>query len=432
MRKAALSILAFLACGMAGTNAYGQDPVRFEDHFAAQTLRVDYLLGGNSREEKVFLWQMKQEPFYGGPRNRLIDADSTGTYRYAVYDSAGGQLLFSRGFCTLFQEWRGTPEAGKVRRAYPMSAVMPFPLKTILFAIDLADYQTGKFNRLFSMYINPEDYFILREPVTPYRTVKIVDNGDPAIKVDIVFVAEGYTGKEMNKFRQDAARMAEYILSVPPYSEYASRFNFYRIESPSVSSGVEIPGQQIYVNTSVNSSFYTFDMDRYLTTPDTWGMYDIAANAPYDAIIVLDNSTRYGGGGFYNHYCQSTVDHALSEIVLVHEFGHSFGGLADEYYTAEVTYSDFYNLKVEPWEPNITTNVDFGRKWKEMITPGTPVPTPRETQYKDAVGMFEGGGYVGKGVYSPMMDCRMKSNEASGYCPVCRQSLIKRIKDLSE
>lgn len=226
--------------------------------------------------------------------------------------------------------------------------------------------------------------------------------------------------------------MAAYMLSVKPYSDYADRFNFYTVESPSVSSGVEIPGKDIYVNTSINSSFYTFDMDRYLTSADTWGMYDIAANAPCDAIIVLDNSTRYGGGGFYNHYCQSTVDHSLSNIVCVHEFGHSFGGLADEYYMSEITYSDFYNLKVEPWEPNITTNVDFDRKWKQMIPGGTPVPTPREAIYKEVVGMFEGGGYVSKGVYSPMMDCRMKSNEATGYCPVCREALVKRIKFYSE
>jgi hypothetical protein len=313
-----------------------------------------------------------------------------------------------------------------------MSAVMPFPKKTVLFTIDLAEYATGKYRRLFSMYVNPGDYFILKEPVTPYKTKKIIDNGGPANKVDIVFLAEGYTKQEMKKFRKDAKRMAAYMLSIQPYSDHAGSFNFYAIESPSVSSGVEIPGKGTYVNTSVNSSFYTFDMDRYLTTPDTWGIYDIAANAPYDAIVVLDNSTRYGGGGFYNHYCQSTVDHALSEIVLVHEFGHSFGGLADEYYSSEVTYSDFYNLKVEPWEPNITTNVDFDRKWKGMIQHGTPVPTPREPKFKDQVGMFEGGGYVGKGVFSPMMDCRMKSNEAKGYCPVCREALVKRIKFYSE
>jgi hypothetical protein len=168
-------------------------------------------------------------------------------------------------------------------------------------------------------------------------------------------------------------------------------------------------------------------MDRYLTTPETRAMYDIAANVPYDMIFVLVNSKRYGGGGFYNHYGQSTVDHQLSEIVAIHEFGHQFAGLADEYYTSEITYSDFYNLKFEPWEPNITTNIDFNSKWKNLVTPGTPIPTPRTEQYKDACGMFEGGGYLAKGIYSPMMDCRMKSNDAPGFCPACREAIRKMI-----
>lgn len=422
-----LSLCLFLAPALSA-----QEATDFDQYFIKKTLRVDYLLGGNNTEEEVFLGQMKQEPYYGGPLHHLIDVDSTGTYRYAVYDSTSGKLIFSKGFCSLFQEWRGTPEAKVVRKAYEMTSVMPFPKKTVLFTIDILEYSTGRFRRLFSMYINPDNYFILREPVTPYKTAKIVDNGDPAEKVDIVFLAEGYTKDEMGKFRKDASRMARYFLSMEPFSTYADRFNFYTIESPSVNSGVEVPGKGTYVNTNLSSSFYTFDMDRYQTTANTWAMYDIAANVPYDAIIVLNNSSRYGGGGFYNHYCQGTVDHDLSEIVLIHEFGHSFGGLADEYYTSEVTYSDFYNLKVEPWEPNITTNVDFDRKWKSMVDPGTPIPTPRIDIYANVIGMFEGGGYVGKGVYSPMMDCRMKSNEAKGYCPVCRQALIKRIMNLSE
>jgi hypothetical protein len=195
---------------------------------------------------------------------------------------------------------------------------------------------------------------------------------------------------------------------------------------------VDIPGRRIYVNTDLNSSFYTFDMDRYLTTSNTKLVYDIAANVPYDVIFILVNSKMYGGGGFYNHFGESTVDNYLSDIVCIHEFGHTFAGLADEYYTSEVTYTGFYNTEVEPWEPNITTNVDFASKWKNLVRKGTPIPTPREEKYANEVGMFEGGGYVAKGVYSPMMDCRMKSNEAAGFCPVCQQAIIRMIKFYSE
>ena len=232
----------------------------------------------------------------------------------------------------------------------------------------------------------------------------------------------------MDKFRADAKRMSDYFLSLEPYKRDSAYFNFYAIESPSDESGVTIPGKDIYVNTNVHSSFYTFDMDRYLTTSDTRSVYDIAANVPYDLIFVLVNSKRYGGGGFYNHYAESTVDHSLSNIVAIHEFGHEFAGLADEYYTSEITYSNYYNLDFEPWEPNITTNVNFESKWKAMISTGTPVPTPRDDKFIGATGMFEGGGYLSKGIYSPVMDCRMKSNEAAGFCPACQDAIRKMIR----
>ncbi|HNY02117.1 MAG TPA: M64 family metallopeptidase [Bacteroidales bacterium] len=402
-------------------------PVSFKNYFEAKTLRVDYLLAGDSRNEEAFFLSMKEEPYWGGPTKNLKDPFGYGSYRYLAYDSATSLLLFSRGFNSLFQEWKGTDEAKKMKRAYAMTAVMPFPKNTIRFVIEKRQYETDMFVPIFERYINPTDYFISRESIVPYKVTKFVDSGDPADHVDIAFIAEGYTTLEMEKFLADAKRISNYFLSVAPYSEMKDRINFYAIESPSQEAGVTIPGKDIFVNTNVHSSFYTFNMDRYLTTSDTKSIYDIAANAPYDVMFVLVNSKRYGGGGFYNHYGQSTVDHELSNIVAIHEFGHQFAGLADEYYAAEVTYSDFYNLKFEPWEPNITTNVDFKSKWASLVNPGTPIPTPREEKFKAVTGMFEGGGYLSKGIYSPMMDCRMKSNEAPGFCPVCQEAIRKMI-----
>ena len=406
--------------------------IDFNSWFVPKTLRVDYLLAGDSRSETVFFSQMKEEPFWGGPHNNLIDPFGYGTYRYSVYDSAIGTLLFSRGFCTLFQEWRGTQEAKSLKRAFSMTAVMPFPKGTIRFTIEKRAYETNTFEPIFERYINPDDYFINSENVHRMQSEKLVDSGDPANHVDIAFIAEGYTSEEMPKFIVDARKMADYFLSVEPYSANRDKFNFYAVEAPSDESGVDIPGQDVYANTNINSSFYTFDMDRYLTTSDTKSIYDIAANVPYDAVFVLVNSKRYGGGGFYNHYGQSTVDHQLSKEVAIHEFGHSFAGLADEYYGAEITYSDFYNLRLEPWEPNITTNVDFPSKWKDLVSPGTVLPTTRETANKDKIGLFEGGGYVAKGIFSPQMDCRMKSNEAKGFCPVCQRSITRMIRFYSD
>jgi hypothetical protein len=400
----------------------------FDDFFLNKTLRIDYFLAGNSMEEKVFLSEMKEEPEYGGPPKNLTYLANTGTYRYCLYDSASNELLFAKGFCSLFQEWMRTAEAKSLDRSFPMVAVMPFPRKTVRFVIDKRMYETGNFQTIFSLIIRPDNYFINHENIHNLKSEKIIYSGDPEDHVDIAFLAEGYTEADMPKFLDDAKAMSRYFLSVEPYSSSRDKFNFYAVMSPSDESGVTIPGSGIYANTSVKSSFYTFNMDRYLTTFDTKDIYDIAANVPYDAIFVLVNSKRYGGGGFYNHYCEGTVDNEFSRLVAIHEFGHSFAGLADEYYDAEVTYSDFYNLKVEPWEPNITTNIDFASKWKSMISPDVPVPTPRDTKFLNSTGMFEGGGYASKGIYSPAMDCRMKSNEAPGFCPVCQKAIGKMIR----
>jgi len=403
------------------------DPAVFDDFFVNKTLRIDYFLAGNNNEENVYFRDMMEEPYYGGPHNNMVSLMNTGTYRYCLIDSASGKLLFAKGFCSLFQEWKGTHEAKEIRRAFPMVAVMPFPKKTVNFVIEKRSYETGTFERMFAMNIRPDNYFIRKDSIHRYKVEKLKDSGEPANSVDIAFMAEGYTENEMPKFLEDARLMCDYFMSVEPYSNFSNCFNFYAILSPSDESGISIPGKEIYVNTDIHSAFYTFEMDRYLTSSDTKAIYDIAANVPYDAIFVLINSKRYGGGGFYNHYCEGTVDNQESRVVAVHEFGHSFAGLADEYYNAEVTYSDFYNLKVEPWEPNITTDVDFESKWKALIPAGVPVPTPREAKYKDVTGMFEGGGYLSKGMYSPAMDCRMKSNEAKEFCPVCQQAITKMI-----
>lgn len=406
--------------------------VEFDDYFFPNTLRVDYYIAGDSKTESVYLNEIKQEPYWGGPRKHLIDPFTSGTYRITVFDSVSGTLLFSKGFSNLFQEWQKTPEAMTVQRSFQQTAILPFPRHTIRFQVEKRKFSDGKFEKLFSMYINPNSYFISRRKIREIPYVKFHDSGDPMNHVDIAFIAEGYTRDQMDKFLKDANRISDYFMSQAPYNEYKDRLNFYAIESASDESGVDVPGRGIYVNTDIGSAFYTFDMDRYLTSSNTSKVYDIAANVPYDVIFILVNSKIYGGGGFYNHFGESTVDNFFSEIVCIHEFGHTFAGLADEYYTSEVTYSDFYNTSVEPWEPNITTNVDFASKWKNLVNKKTPIPTPREEKYKDDIGMFEGGGYVGKGVYSPMEDCRMKSNEAAGFCPVCQQAIIRMIKFYSE
>ncbi len=419
-----MKFFVICACMLFPVLSHAQDS--YYHFFNDSALQVDYLLGGTDSVTEVFVEQMKKEPYYSGARINLIDTKDYGTFRYQAFDEESGKLIFSKGFCPLFQEWQTTDEAKSMRRSFYQAALLPFPKKAIRLTVDRKNWD-GTYKRLISVKINPNDYFILNEKVAGYEYKEVLKSGAPEHKVDLVFLPEGYTKDEMGKFMNDVSRMMQILFAAKPFDRHKSDFNIYAVMVPSVESGTDIPGEHIYRNTAFNSTFYTFDTPRYLTTTDMKDIYDAAAVVPYDQIYVLVNSKRYGGGGFYNFLTVSTVDNEKTPQVLVHEFGHAFAGLADEYYSSSVAYENYYNLKIEPWEPNITTLVDFGSKWKDMLEPGTPVPTPRENQYKGTLGVFEGGGYLDKGIYSPEMDCRMKSNEASGFCPVCQRAIERAI-----
>jgi len=401
--------------------------VDFDTYFENKTLRVDYLLGGNAKEQTVFLQNLKKEAFWGGTTKNLVDTFNYGNYRFKLVDKASGTLIYSRGFGSLFQEWQATPEAKTLDRSYYQVNVMPFPKNKAQFVIDYRN-RDGVFVQLFEYEIDPANYFILEEEAMKVTSSKIMGHGTADKSIDIAFVAEGYTLEEMGKFRADVKRVAGYVLNVEPFKTYADRFNIYALESVSEESGADIPGKHIYKNTVLNSHFYTFDSERYLTTSDLKSMHDIAANVPYDQIFVLINTEKYGGAGIYNCYTIVSSDHKLSKEVASHEFGHGFVGLADEYYSDAVGVEDFYNLKVEPWEPNITTLVDFDSKWKSMIEEGVVTPTPRTKEYENKLGLFEGGGYMSKGIYSPVMDCKMKTNNKDEFCPVCQKAAERMIK----
>ncbi len=400
----------------------------FDQYFYPKTLRIDFELGGNADTTIVFLKELKEEPFWGGPVKNLTDPFSYGNFRYRVYETNSNMLLYEKGFGSLFEEWQATQEAKSLNRTFYQVATMPFPKNMIRFEIDERRYETGKFENIFSRDIDPASYFILKEQVRSCKTKQVAGKGQPSESLDIAVIAEGYTAKEMKKFRTDVLRVMSYITGKPPYNKYVDRINIYAIESIAQQSGPDIPGEHVYSNTPLNTSYYTFDVSRYLTTTDYKSICDYAANAPYDQIFVLINSNRYGGGGFYNLYTGCTSDNELSPKVSIHEFGHGFGGLADEYYESEMATSDFYNLQTEPWEPNITTNVEFESKWSDLIQSGIPIPTPRVAEFAGKIGMFEGGGYVSKGIYSPVMDCNMKSNRPDDPCPVCQLALELRLK----
>jgi len=405
--------------------AYGQ--VNFDDYFVDKTLRFDFMLAGDYETTIAYPLEMKEEPFYGGSLTNLVDPFNFGNLRYQIYDLESGKLIYSRGYGSLFQEWQTTAEAKNIQRSFYEVATFPFPKNDVRFV--LKKYmKDGSLKKIYETVIDPEDYFIRIEHAINTEYKRISGKKDHHRAVDLVFVAEGYTEEEMDKFHNDVKRLTDILFGYAPYKDYTDRINIWAVDAISEESGTDIPGEGIYRKTVLNSSFYTFDLGRYLTTFDIKSVRDYAAVVPYDNIIVLINSERYGGGGMYNYYSGTTSDHHLTPQVFTHEFGHGFAGLADEYYTSNVAYEEFYPLDVEPWEANITTLVDFESKWKDMIEDGTPIPTPPEAIYADKVGLFEGGGYSAKGIYRPQINCRMKSNEAEGYCKVCE----KTIRDMIE
>lgn len=399
--------------------------VNFGNYFTENSLRVDLVFAGNSDSETIYLDQLRKEPYWGGTKTNLLDEFNYGEYKYELYDSQSGDLIFSKGFCTLFEEWQTTNESKFVTKSFYETLTMPFPKNKVLFKLYSRNWN-GNFEQVYELNINPKDYFINTE-VRDYEFVKLLDNGNPSEKVDLVFLAEGYTKEEMDKFEQDSKRVLDFLFCQKPFDQYKDYFNIWIVKSNSKESGTDIPGKRVYKKTVLNSNFYTFDSERYLTTLDYYKVRDVASVVPYDDICILVNSNKYGGGGIYNHYCISTVNHDLSEKVFVHEFGHSFAGLGDEYYNSSTSYNDFYNLEIEPWQPNLTTLVDFDRKWKDKLGPNTPLPTPRSEEYSNIIGVYEGGGYVNKGMYSPFIDCRMKSNVAEQFCPICQDAIIKKI-----
>lgn len=403
------------------------NPELAEIRYKPGALRIDLILAGDQQTTTAYLDDLYHEPYWSGSPDNMIDPLGFGSFRVKVFSEASGDLLYSNGFSTLFQEWQTTAEAREIRRSFDQVVRVPFPLEKVRIHV-LERLRNGDFAEVISIPVDPADMFIKRNQYVPHPVTRVAGNGDPASSLDLVFVAEGYLADQMGKFRQDVLEMAEYILQQPPFDAYRDQINFWAVESPSAEAGPSNPGEDFYNRTPAGTTYYSLGLDRYLTTSRHGRLMDVAANAPGDVICVLVNTEAYGGGGIYNAHVVGTADHPWSKVVFIHEIGHGLAGLGDEYFGSEVAYEEFYPLHVEPWEANLTTLVDFGSKWQDMLDEDTPVPTPATDEYLETVGVFEGGGYTAEGVYRPHIHCRMRSNTAPGFCPVCRKAIARVIE----
>jgi hypothetical protein len=336
-----------------------------------------------------------------------------GNGQIVMTDKTNGEILYRQSFSTLFQEWQTTEEATRVRKSFENVFLLPMPSVKAEVKIELYGFKGGV-SASMTHEVDPSDILIRHISPQPAPHKYILENGPADKCIDVVIVAEGYTETEAELFYKDAEASVEAILGHAPFNEYKDRFNFIAVALPSEDSGVSVPGEGLWKKTALGSHFNTFYMDRYLTTLRLKNMHDKLCGVPYEHIVILANTDTYGGGGIYNSYTLTTAHHPAFKPVVVHEFGHSFAGLADEYYYDD-QYVEYYYPGTEPWEQNITTLADFESKWKDMLEAG-------EAE------LHEGAGYQSKGVYRPAKDCRMHTNRPDSFCPVCQRAIARIIE----
>ena len=406
--------ILFLLCLIAVASTRAQV---FADHFADKTLRVDYIFNGNASGQAICLDGLSALPTWAGRKHHLAELPLQGNGQIVMRNAASGKTIYTTSFSSLFQEWLETDEARNVTKGFENTFLLPYPLQPVEIEITLLDPRRNV-RASMKHIVHPNDVLIEQKGnshITPHKY--LLHNDSPEKCIDVAILAEGYTLQEIQTFYEDADIACKSIFDHEPFKSMKKRFNVVAVASPSTDSGVSVPRLNEWKHTAFGSHFSTFYSDRYLTTSRVKAIHDALAGIPYEHIIILANTEEYGGGGIYNSYTLTTAHHPMFRPVVVHEFGHSFGGLADEYFYDNDVMTDTYPLDIEPWEQNISTQVDFAAKWKDMLSENTPVPTPAEVSENYPTGVYEGGGYSAKGIFRPAENCRMRTNEYPAFCP---------------
>jgi hypothetical protein len=440
---------------------------------APQTMRLDYFHTGDAKQEVFSFDRVVIEPLpWPGDPAKGIDDTNLGKYFFEVRDQKTQRVLYSRGFASVYGEWETTDEAQKIKRSFSESLRFPAPEGPSEIILKKRDAKNG-WVEIWKFGIDPKDIFIDRSKSrAPAPLIPIQKMGDPATKVDLLLLGDGYTAREIGKFQADARRLIGVLFSTSPFKEHRSDFNVWGLCPPAMETGISRPSTGIYRDSI--STYDAFGSERYILAFDNQRLRKVAQFAPYEFIEILVNGRTYGGGGIFNLYSTVAVDNAFANYVFVHEFGHHFAALADEYYTSPVSYAPAPAERVEPWEPNATALLDKDKlKWKDLVSPDTPLPTPWEKdafeayerdygarrakirkenrpesemealfredrkmvdammakeKYTGKVGAFEGCNYEAKGYYRPQVDCIMFSR-TTYFCAVCRRA-IERVVGL--
>jgi hypothetical protein len=437
---------------------------------APATMRVDYYHTGNETEERFSLDRVVVEPLpWAGNPGKPIDATNLGKYFFEVSDAASGRVLYSRGFSSIYGEWETTAEAKRLNRTFSESLRFPAPEDPVRIVVKKRDPKNA-FRDVWTVAVDVSDKFVERGTMPPVTgaVIKLHESGEPAQKLDLLILCDGYTAAERDKFERDARRLTEVLFATSPFKERERDINVWGLCPPAAQSGVSRPSQRIFRRSPIGATYDAFDSERYVLTFENKAFRDVAANAPYDVVEILVNSVTYGGGGIFGLYSTVAADSAWAPYIFIHEFGHHIAALADEYYTSDVAYLPAAD-RVEPWEPNVTALLDPATlKWKDLVKAGTPLPTPwpkaefeqytkgiqqkrreiraqnrpesemdalfREEQRRDTsvlntgphagvVGAFEGANYEARGFYRPQADCIMFTRDEVPFCAICRRAI---------
>ena len=419
--KPSLKHLILLLVATLWLNVWGQD---FNEYFSDSTLRIDYILSGNLQSQSISIDGMSRMPGWYGKRQNLTSFPVHGAATIDMRLAATGELIYRHTFSTLFQEWLDLDDARLAPKAFECVELLPMPHDSVVVTVNLYNHRQEVIASI-EHNVYPTDCTIVRKGernVPDFVVLNEPANPDKAI--NIAFVAEGYTQEQLDEYLEDCRKGVDGIFKFEPFKHLRDRFRVIAVLSPSQDCGPSIPSEGVWHNTAIGSSFDTFGMARYLTTLRIKQMHDAMAGTPYEHIIVMVNTDRYGGGGIYNTLNLLMTKHKLFIEVLVHEFGHSFAGLADEYAYEGEEPNDF-PLDVEPWSPNITTLTDFSSKWKDMMPGKKAIISTTDDKNLDTstIGLYEGAGCVLKGVYRPTPNCMMKTLKVPIFCPVCNKAI---------
>lgn len=448
--------ITLLTVLLAGQSRPQDESKALDSRLKEETLRVDYIFSGTDKTAEISVDELCRLKGWAGRRNNMKDVPLRGNGQICMTETATGDTLYRMSFSTLFQEWQATEEAVRVRKSFENVFLLPMPVVPVEITLELYDFKNNVATSL-THPVDPSD--ILIRPVGGYSPEDVMRfkggdsqaeyihySGSPEDKIDVAIVAEGYTVQERGMFIADAEAAVESIFHHEPFASMKDKFNFIAVAAVSEDSGTSVPREGLWKDTAVDSHFDTFYSDRYLTTLRIKQLHNILSNVPYEHIIILANTDTYGGGGIYNSYTLTTAHHRQFKPVVVHEFGHSFGGLADEYFYDD-QFVEYYYPEVEPWEQNITTLADFESKWLDQLPEGAVVKgngvieIPQEKSAKrlgrkadrhSGPWLYEGGGYQSKGVWRGSENCRMRTNEAEGFCPVCQKAIEDIIRFYSE